>query len=331
MQNPTRYPVHKVWPQLMEKMGLSVARVLQRAGVPGDFLQHDTRGITAAQFYGIWQAVGEEAPTASLPMDMAIAVAKGPFIPAVFAFSCSPNVLSGLGRLALFKPLAAPIKLIVTETETRVKLEIEVSEPGLHMPDCMVAFELVYFVELFRNFTATDIVPLEVGTPVFMTDQSEYDRFFGRKATLAKRPSVTLSRQDACRPLISDNPQMLAGFERELTRQLAERRRNTPMSERVRAALLDMLPAGHATVDATCDRLVTSRRSLQRHLHQEGVTFQSILDATRSDLSLHYLRDAEMSVEEISYLLAYRDPNSFYRAFQNWTGRTPAQMRLELS
>jgi AraC-like DNA-binding protein len=25
--------------------------------------------------------------------------------------------------------------------------------------------------------------------------------------------------------------------------------------------------------------------------------------------------------------LAYRDPNSFYRAFQDWTGMTPAQAR----
>jgi AraC-like DNA-binding protein len=70
-----------------------------------------------------------------------------------------------------------------------------------------------------------------------------------------------------------------------------------------------------------------SKRSLQRRLKDEGLTFQAILDDTRADLAMTYLRDQNLSAEEISYLLAYRDPNSFYRAFQDWTGMTPAQAR----
>lgn len=31
---------------------------------------------------------------------------------------------------------------------------------------------------------------------------------------------------------------------------------------------------------------------------------------------------------EISFLLAYEDPSSFYRAFRAWTGQTPEQARL---
>ncbi|MCP4822157.1 MAG: helix-turn-helix transcriptional regulator [Shimia sp.] len=113
-----------------------------------------------------------------------------------------------------------------------------------------------------------------------------------------------------------------------MTKQLAEQKRNTPMALRVRNALIELLPAGQASVDAVCGRLLTSRRSLQRHLSAEGETFQKVLDDTRSDLSMHYLRRGDMSVEEISYLLAYRDPNSFYRAFHGWTGMTPSQARL---
>ena len=45
---------------------------------------------------------------------------------------------------------------------------------------------------------------------------------------------------------------------------------------------------------------------------------------------MHYLKRADMSVQEISYLLAYRDPNSFYRAFQGWTGMTPGEARAAL-
>ncbi len=35
-----------------------------------------------------------------------------------------------------------------------------------------------------------------------------------------------------------------------------------------------------------------------------------------------------MSGAEISFLLGFEDPNSFVRAFQGWTGRTPQAARL---
>ncbi|MFR9795108.1 helix-turn-helix domain-containing protein [Streptomyces sp. MS06] len=43
-------------------------------------------------------------------------------------------------------------------------------------------------------------------------------------------------------------------------------------------------------------------------------------------MARHYLRNSTMSVRDIAYLLGYEDPNSFYRAFHSWTGRTPAQV-----
>ncbi|SMP26838.1 AraC family transcriptional regulator [Shimia sagamensis] len=330
MHKQVRYPIHKSTAGLMRSVGVSPERVLRRAGMPTDLFEVDTRGVTAQQFFTLWEAISDEIDNPKVVVEMAKAMARGPFIPAAFAFSCSPNIATGLRRKAVFKPLVAPIKLLVSETEANLVLEIDVAEPNLDVPKCMAAFEMVYFLEMCRAFTGVDFLPVEVGVPEFMEDQAVFDRHYGRKAVIAPRPRLTLTREDAYRPLISENPQLWAGFERELTRQLAERRRNLSMAVRVRNALLELLPAGQATVDAVSDRLVTSRRSLQRHLRNEGQTFQSVLDETRSDLSLHYLRQGDMSVEEISYLLAYRDPNSFYRAFQNWTGRTPAQMRTEL-
>ncbi len=34
-----------------------------------------------------------------------------------------------------------------------------------------------------------------------------------------------------------------------------------------------------------------------------------------------------MSGAEISFLLGFDDPNSFFRAFRAWTGETPDQVR----
>ncbi|PSL22245.1 AraC family transcriptional regulator [Shimia abyssi] len=330
MQKQPRYSVAKMAGPACEALGVDPLRVLRRAELPEDLLANEGRGLTGAQFFALWDALGEECDKPGLPLHMARTFARGPFVPALFAFSCSPNIVTGFERLAVFKPLVAPVKLTVRETEHAVSLEIRSIEPDLHMSDAMSAFEAAYFVEVCRNFTGVDIVPIMVGMPL-MSDQETYDDFFGRRAIHSEHATVTLSRADAYRPLISANPELWVGFERDLTRQLARQRRNTAVAIRVRDALLELLPSGQASVDAVCGKLLMSRRSLQRYLKAEGETFQSVLDATREHLSRHYLKSDDLSIEEISFLLAYRDPNSFYRAFHAWTGQTPSEMRAHLS
>jgi AraC-like DNA-binding protein len=69
---------------------------------------------------------------------------------------------------------------------------------------------------------------------------------------------------------------------------------------------------------------------LQRRLNEAGESFQSILSATREALARHYLKRPELSATEISFLLGYDDPSSFFRAFTAWTGTTPEQLRATM-
>lgn len=55
--------------------------------------------------------------------------------------------------------------------------------------------------------------------------------------------------------------------------------------------------------------------------------FQHVLDSTREELARHYLTSSRLSGAEISFLLGFEDPNSFFRAFHAWTGQTPQQVR----
>ena len=50
-------------------------------------------------------------------------------------------------------------------------------------------------------------------------------------------------------------------------------------------------------------------------------------DETREALARYYLASSSLSAAEISFLLGYDDPNSFYRAFHGWTGKTPDGVR----
>ena len=54
-----------------------------------------------------------------------------------------------------------------------------------------------------------------------------------------------------------------------------------------------------------------------------------MLAATRRELAHHYLGSTTLTAAEISFLLGFADPNSFYRAFRTWTGATPEQARTQ--
>lgn len=328
MSRTDRYPVVQPIRQACRALNLQPARVLRRAGLPEDFLANEGKGLVPADFFSLWEALSAEAGRADLPVHMGTLFSRGPFTSAVFAFSCSPDVETGLKRLALFKPLVGPCHLDIRKTATALQVGFSSVDPGAPMPVSMSAFELVYFLELVRFHTNEEVRPVSVEIAGDGPILSQLERFFAMPVTPGKRTVLSISREDAALPLISENDELWSFFEPRLRRQLAERGRQAPAHLRVKDILFEMLPAGRATVEDVCGRMRMSKRSLQRQLKLEGCSFQSLLDATRSELALAYLSRGEMSIEEISYLLAYRDPNSFYRAFHSWTGMTPQQARV---
>ena len=63
-----------------------------------------------------------------------------------------------------------------------------------------------------------------------------------------------------------------------------------------------------------------SRRTLQRKLQDENTNFQKQLNHTRELLAINYLKNTDMSSNDIAFLLGYQELNSFLRAFNIWTG-----------
>ncbi len=99
------------------------------------------------------------------------------------------------------------------------------------------------------------------------------------------------------------------------------------MTSKVVSALLTRLPLGYADVATVCADLGLSRSTLQRRPGDEATTFQQVLDTVRKDFALRYLTRSKLANEEISHLLAYSDPKSFFRSFRRWTGMSPSEAR----
>ena len=323
----SRYKISQFLAQACKTLGIGPVRVLARAGLPSDYLAHEGRGLDAATWFAVLEALVIEVGSPDGAMDLGRALAVGPLHPALIAFSASPDIRTGLQRVAIFKPLIAPVTLVIVEKGGLLSITITSADEAVRLPPAAAILEVSYFLELFRIFASEQVTPHFVTLPAKVQVTDAFRRFAGCEVQSGEQIGLVLRAADAVLPIISADTAVYRAVEQELLARLKSLSSASGMADRVRREIRETLPSGRVSAEAVASRLHVSTRSLQRKLKDEGASFQAILDETRAALALIYLRDHKLSVEETSFLLAYRDPNSFYRAFSDWTGMTPAEAR----
>lgn len=146
----------------------------------------------------------------------------------------------------------------------------------------------------------------------------------------ASAGSMAFDRQSAEKRLVTANRELAAANDRIAIDYLARLQRDDVLS-RVKAAILDHLPSGAPSDEDVAKALYLSTRTLQRKLRDEGTTFSDTVATVRRELAEAYIRDRDLSLTEISYLLGFGDASSFSRAFKRWTGEAPSGYRAQLA
>lgn len=314
---------------MLTDLGLSPARVLRRAGLRLDILAGGPVWLSQEQFFALWEAIEVEADDPNLPLRIEDAFAPEVFGAPIFAALMSPDFNTAATRIATYKKLIGPMRQIVeiSAETTSVAYEWPVdSDP----PDGLVLSELMFWVQMIRTGTRRRVEPIEVTAPTLPVDMGAYRDYVGIEITEAPEQRVIFAAVDAARPFLTANEAIWEAFEPDLRRRLADLELDAPASERVRAVLLELLPAGRSSMGEVAGELAMSTRTLHRRLAAEDTTYQRILDGTREALARHYLSDRNLSAAEIAFLLGYEETSSFYRAFHQWTGETPERVRASI-
>jgi len=120
---------------------------------------------------------------------------------------------------------------------------------------------------------------------------------------------------------------ILTGYCEEI---LASREDRSPdLRHQVERIIAKLLCRGEAETEEVAHELGMSVRTLARRLGQPGVSFGQILDELRHDLALRYLRDPNLSLSQIAFLLGYSELSAFSHAFRRWTRTTPGEWRTK--
>ena len=125
----------------------------------------------------------------------------------------------------------------------------------------------------------------------------------------------------------------VAAYQQNLKRVkkiLLKRNQRLDLYLEVRSALKQCLLERNANQENVAALLDLSVRNLQRRLKEVGTNYQSILDDSREELAMTLLKDDDIPLYEIAYLVGFTEPSAFYKAFKRWTGKRPGDYRQDV-
>lgn len=324
-----KFILDRKYGDLLQSVGISIREVLKKAQLPEDILSHQVPAMTIEEYIRFMNALKELSPDSSSPINIGTIEAIETFSPPIFAAYCSKNALICMKRLSKYKKLIGPLIFLVNETKDSVTLELSMEDAEYELPEFLISIEMVFIINLLRKATKSHIIPKEIMT-THKLENVHYEEFFGVKPKLGPKNKLTISKIDALIPFISQNDSMWNYFEPELKRRLSEFEIDDTCAAKVRSALTELLPSGESSIDSVAIKLGYSKRTLQRNLKNENTTFQKQLNHTRELLAKHYLKNFDITTDEIAYLLGYQDSSAFIRAFSIWTGSTISKYRKNL-
>lgn len=195
-----------------------------------------------------------------------------------------------------------------------------------HQIECFITI----LVRMCRQLSGLALVPSRVRLMHHRSRMpADFAPLFGTHvAFTCDADEVIYSASIARTPCVNADPYLNALLVKYCDEAIAQRRKGTATWQmKVENAIVPLLPHGQARIGTIAAELGVSRRTLGRRLGAEGLTFRKVLDNLRFDLTKRYLREDDLPISEIAWLLGYRETSALSHAFKRWTGRTPRRGR----
>jgi AraC-like DNA-binding protein len=176
-----------------------------------------------------------------------------------------------------------------------------------------------------KTLTGKSLCPYEVWFQYKSPDSiSEHQRIFEAPVYFSQSKN-RLVFDAACLewPVISANPSLLLAFEQHAQAMFSNLSNENTYSYQVVREITHNLKGEVPSIEEIARSLTISVRNLQRELQTEGTSYQQLLDETRKELALRYLKKPDTSIHDVAFLLGFSEPSAFHRAFKRWTGQTP--------
>jgi len=321
----------------LARQGVDSAELLERVQLSPQLLAQRDQRIAASTYlellgHGV-RLTGDE----QLGLHLGEAVRPGYYgVLGYLIMSCA-TLADALHRQARYAALVGNLGQVdLADEPPRAGLEPQVAhswQPLLPQQKRQLSEEtLAGWVTFGHWISGLDIPPTEVRFQhAAPADTSEYQRIFRCPVLFDQADNaLVFPKRLLATPLGQADAQVRLMLDAYADRLLGEIQQGHSVLDRARLELSRQLPEAGADLQQIAARLALSPRTLQRRLREAGLSFNQLVDETRQQLVLNYLRDPALELAEIAFLVGFSEPGSLARAFRRWTGQSPGEYRRSL-
>jgi AraC-like DNA-binding protein len=312
----------------LEQCGIDVPALLKQAGLPPGLFEQDRILVTTAELFSLWRTIGSIAPSSAIGLKLGTENKPQNFDTIALAALATRSFGEAIRQVARHKQLSCPEEILVKVNRVEWSIQFRWLLATDPEPEVLTDLCFAWLLSIGRVGTGTRIVPLRVEYDRPRSYRRQLERFFACPVhDGAPRNAIVFQASDAARSFVTRNAELLAMLAPQLEEELQGQQREDSLPDRVRAAIRPRLAGRRPRMSEVARELHMSARTLQRRLHEAGVTFQEVLEEARHQLARHYLIRPQLELNETAWLLGYDDVNSFVRAFRTWEGVPPAHWR----
>lgn len=312
----------------LEDRGISPQAVFRHAGLPAGILNQDEVLLTTEEFFALYRGIAEVTSDPTIGLKLGTEDRMERYDPIAIAAVSTRSLRDAIGRVGRYKQLTCPEKIDLLERGNEAAVHFTWLLADEEEPAMLVDVCFAWILSIARRGTGRPIHPRRVEFQRPEAHRAVYETHFQCPIKFkAARNILVFNKTDLDATFLTYNAELLAAvapqLEAELKQQLAEK----DFREQVKGTLKRLLAGERPAIEHVARELRLSKRTLQRRLTEDGISFQHLMEEARRELARHYLLHSSLELNETAYLLGYEDANSFFRAFHEWEGTSPGQWR----
>ncbi|MGD8319997.1 MAG: AraC family transcriptional regulator [Gemmatimonadota bacterium] len=312
-----------------ESRGYPTADLLEDVGLTRALLDDPDARLDGAVVMRLWEALRERTADPGLQLSAPLALPFGAYRVIDYLVAASATVGDGVRRFSRFFGLVADaVVLTIDELPGEHRLHLGTADAGA-VPPVYVDYIFAALVRRIRMRIRPDlrVLRVELRRPEPL-DPVPYQEAFLAPVRFGRASDALHFDDDEWSSTTVDADEALARLLEEHARILENRipHPRSAFRTEVEQAIASSLP-DRPSVARIARALHVSVRTLQRRMEADGTTFRDVVEAVNERLAVSYLRDPNVSIAEVAFLLGFSDPSAFNRAFRRWTGDTPGKWR----
>ncbi len=155
-----------------------------------------------------------------------------------------------------------------------------------------------------------------------------YEEVFQCPVLFGQKRNALIIKPEALNwPLLHHDKNAFLNLQNICDERLAQVTRNRSLNEKVMDEISPLLEGQTPSINQVADSLGMPPWTLRRKLQEQNTSYQTLLNDTRKALAESYIKDTNLAIGEIAYLLGFSSPTAFQRAFKRWTNQSPGNFR----